>query len=173
MDACERHRTRAGAKEEIGATVNSGIRLGGFVFCAYCASCGSMAHSRGAGSNCPHDLCASRCSDLNSDPRNCGSCAHDCAALAGIRPDAVRCEMGVCALAICSSRWRRASGRGACPSRASLMSPLPPPGPDASRSALRWRGVALRSNRGRQPTALQARYHVPLTPRLQRARSCP
>ncbi len=40
--------------------------------------------------------CGSACVDTQRDPRNCGRCGNDCAALTGVVADRARCVAGVC-----------------------------------------------------------------------------
>jgi alpha-tubulin suppressor-like RCC1 family protein len=40
--------------------------------------------------------CETGCVDLQTDPRNCGRCGHDCTRLTGVVPEAARCVAGSC-----------------------------------------------------------------------------
>ncbi len=42
--------------------------------------------------------CAGVCVDLGVDPKNCGSCGHDCTTFPGVDPAAVTCTAGTCSL---------------------------------------------------------------------------
>ncbi len=47
-------------------------------------------------SACPGGVCAGRCADLSTDVNHCGSCGHDCTALANVVAGAVTCAGGLC-----------------------------------------------------------------------------
>lgn len=60
----------------------------------------------GAAGDCAEDVCGAECTDLATDPRNCGACGVVCAAVQG---EAV-CDDGVCVLGDCDEGWGDCDG---------------------------------------------------------------
>jgi hypothetical protein len=58
------------------------------------------------------DLANGACADVQTDPRNCGFCGHDCTALPGVNPQAVRCTAGSCDLRNACNPGRADCGGG-------------------------------------------------------------
>ena len=55
-------------------------------------------------------VCGGACSDLQRDPRHCGTCANDCTRLAHVAANGVTCEAGRCVVAgACAPGWLHCS----------------------------------------------------------------
>ncbi len=65
------------------------------------------------------DVCDGTCVDLASDPRHCGSCATDCAALPGV--ESVRCVAGECVVDECAAGRADCSAGDGCETEATTV----------------------------------------------------
>jgi alpha-tubulin suppressor-like RCC1 family protein len=56
---------------------------------------------------CALTVCSGSCVDMQTDPRHCGACAHDCTALPHVLGAAVRCSLGRCVVPLlaCAPGW--------------------------------------------------------------------
>jgi hypothetical protein len=76
-----------------------------------CAVAGGSYQCASSCSGATPDKCTGTCTNLQTDSHNCGSCGHDCAQLANVKPGApVSCQGGHCVIAATSCN----TGYGHC-----------------------------------------------------------
>ena len=117
-DGCETDLTTAANCGKCGSTCTSPTAL-----------CSTTTGAPACSSSCvtpSPDLCGAKCVDLKSDPKNCGTCGHDCGALLNVRSGAtVQCAAGVCSIpaASCALGFAHCSARADDGCEVDLSSP--------------------------------------------------
>jgi len=66
-------------------------------------ACSSTTGSPVCSANCTGttaDVCGTSCVSLKTDPKNCGTCAHDCSGLPNVKPGVtgITCQAGICSI---------------------------------------------------------------------------